>query len=128
MALFEGLWGRLTWATTGRIVDRWHLDSGVRRDREHPETFWIPAAAEKAALAVGDRVRLMFSLRDGWCERMWVKVTEVDRERIVGELLNQPIGIPRLDQGRKVRFRAEHIIDIIDGAEDDLDPGSASAM
>jgi hypothetical protein len=43
VALVEGLGERLVWAATGRIIHRWHLASGVRRNREHPRTVYIPS-------------------------------------------------------------------------------------
>lgn len=125
LALFEGLWGRIAWAATGRIVDRWHLDSGIVRSREHPDTFWIPDEMEKAAIHPGAVVRLMFTMRDGWTERMWVRVTAVSERRLVGTLANYPYGIPRLTYGTKVRFRREHVIDINwPEAEESLGSGS----
>jgi hypothetical protein len=48
---------------------------------------------EKEALEPRDTVRLMFELRDGWCERMWVKVTDVNARCVVSTLVNQPVGI-----------------------------------
>lgn len=112
VALCEGIWGRIVWAATGRIIDRWHLDSGVDRSRMYPDTFWIPDEEEKAALEAGVTVRLMFELKDGWCERMWVKVTDVSAQHVRGTLVNQPAGIPRLNRGDEIKFERDHIIDI----------------
>ena len=50
--------------------------------------------------------------RRNWGERMWVKVIAIKKSHIVGELSNQPIGIPRLYPGDQVKFRRHHIIDI----------------
>jgi hypothetical protein len=112
VALVEGLGQRLVWAATGRIIHRWHLGSGVRRNREHPDTFYIPPEKEREAVVPGMEVKLMFEMKDGWAERMWVTVTAIKRRNLVGELDNLPIGIPRLMPGKKVKFRREHIIDI----------------
>jgi hypothetical protein len=116
-ALSEGLWERITWAATGRVIHRWHLGSGVKRNRQHPETFEIPDDEDKQAIEPGVLVKLMFEMRNSktWFlggERMWVEVVAVKRRRIVGRLINEPLGIPRLDPGDKVRFRRDHIIDI----------------
>jgi len=43
---------------------------------------------------------------------MWVEVVAVQRRHLVGKLLNQPLGIPRLDHGDQVKFKPEHVIDI----------------
>jgi hypothetical protein len=116
-ALSEGLWERITWAATGRVIHRWHLGSGVKRNRQHPETFEIPDDEDKQAIEPGVLVKLMFEMRNSktWFlggERMWVEVVAVKRRRIVGRLINEPLGIPRLYPGDKVRFRRDHIIDI----------------
>lgn len=124
VALVEGLGVRLRWAATGRIIDRWHLGSGVESHREHPNTFWIPSQEEKEAIEPGVMVKLMFRMKDGWVERMWVEVTDVKKRRVVGKLSNDPVGIPRLLPGDKIKFDRDHIIDIDwpDEAEDDGDP------
>jgi hypothetical protein len=31
----------------------WKLDDGVERNRQNPETFWIPSAQEPTRLAAG---------------------------------------------------------------------------
>jgi Uncharacterized protein conserved in bacteria (DUF2314) len=112
VALAEGVWERVVWAATGRIIDRWHLASGVERNREYPETFEIPDEEAKQAIEPGVVVKLMFEMNDGWRERMWVEVVAVQRRHIVGTLRNHPVDIPRLDWGDRVKFERDHIIDI----------------
>jgi hypothetical protein len=117
VALFEGIWGRVVWVATGRIIYRWYLDSGVKRNRKHPESYWIPDEHEKQAIAPGVVVKLMFQIDDLrgrhlWGEGMWVKVLAVEKRRIVGRLLNEPLAIPRLAVGDPVKFKRDHIIDI----------------
>lgn len=120
-ALFEGIWERVLWALTGRILYTWKIDSGVDRNRKCPDTFPIPTEAEKSAIQPGDLVKVIFDMRwpDDWAERMWVKVERVGRRRIKGTLCNTPIGIPRLDSGDKIVFRRKHIIDIDRASGDD---------
>ncbi|MGW2292531.1 DUF2314 domain-containing protein [Streptomyces phaeochromogenes] len=112
VALFDGVWPRLVWAATGRIIDRWHLSSGVEFNRQHPQSFWIPSEEEKQALRPGVTVKLMFDMRDGWGERMWVEIVAVKKRKLVGTLHNQPAGIPRLNHGDRIHFKYHHIIDI----------------
>jgi hypothetical protein len=119
VALFEGLGERIVWALTGRVISRWHLHSGVESHRAHPDTFWIPSEGEKAAIIPGTLVKLMFQMRDGWGERMWVHVDKVGRRRLVGHLHNSPIGMPRLDYGDKIKFRRDDVIDIQLSGEDE---------
>ncbi len=112
VALFEGIWERVVWAATGRIIHRWHIESGVERNREYPETFEIPDEEAKQTIEPGVVVKLLFEMRDGWAERMWVEVVAVKRRHTLGTLTNQPIGIPRLDYGDRVKFKRDHIIEI----------------
>lgn len=118
VALFEGLGERLRWAATGRIIHRWRLSSGVERNREFPDSFWIPGDLEKSELIrPGMDVKLMFEMRskrDSWGERMWVEV--VDEKlggKFVGTLRNQPVGIPRLYAGHSIKFGRDEVIDIM---------------
>jgi hypothetical protein len=112
VALFEGVWDRIVWAATGRLIHRWHLESGVERHLAYPETFEIPAEEDKLAIEPGVVVKLMFQMKDGWGERMWVNVSAVGKRRLTGVLVNRPLGIPRLGDGAKIRFGREHVIDI----------------
>jgi hypothetical protein len=117
VALFEGIRERVLWAGAGRVYDRWHLASGVKRNREHPQTYWIPDEDAKQAIQPGVFVKLMFDTSDlwgrrNWGEGMWVEVVAIRKRHIVGVLRNQPIGIPRLDFGDQVKFKRDHIIDI----------------
>jgi Uncharacterized protein conserved in bacteria (DUF2314) len=111
-ALVEGLGQRLVWAATGRIIYRWHLGSGVRRNRQNPDTFFIPSEKERDAVAPGMEVKLTFEMRDGWGERMWVTVVGLKGRKLIGKLDNMPVGIPRLLAGDEIKFKREHIIDI----------------
>lgn len=64
-ALFDGLGPRIKWTLTGRLILRWHLKSGVKMNRKHPDTFWVPSDEEKAAVQPGTIVKLMFQQSDG---------------------------------------------------------------
>jgi len=112
-AIFDGLGPRIRWALTGRVILRWKLRSGVKQNRLYPTSFWIPSDQEKDAIQPGSVVKLVFEQSDGWGERMWVLVDKVSRRRIIGYLDSNPYDFPRLYPGRKIRFRREHIIDIL---------------
>jgi hypothetical protein len=112
LALFEGLWGRIVWAATGRVIDRWQLGSGVERHRMYPETFWIPTSEERLAIEPGMVVKLMFEMKDGWGERMWVRVWSMNGRHLIGTLVNEPVGIPRLTHGDTIKFNHDHVIDL----------------
>jgi hypothetical protein len=111
VALFEGVFERVAWAATGRIIYRWRLGSGVKRHQADP-AFWIPSEADKADVHPGLAVKLPFLMRDGWVETMWVVVIEVKKRYLVGRLMNTPVDIPRLDRGDIIMFGPDAIIDI----------------
>lgn len=117
IAISEGLWGRLVWAATGRIIYRWRLRNGVKLHEQYPETFWIPNEQVKNDIRPGDRVKLSFGLRGGG-ERMWVEVNEVRGPKLVGTLWNHPAFIPRLYAGDTIKFKRDHIIDVLPPRED----------
>lgn len=112
IAISEGLWDRLVWAATGRIIYRWRLRSGVKSHEKYPDSFWIPSEEAKDAVEPGYLVKLAFDLRGGG-ERMWVKVQAVKGDRFVGTLHNIPAFIPRLFSGDEIKFRRDHIIDLL---------------
>ena len=55
----------------------------------------------KGLIVPGLSVKLMFEMKDGWCERMWVDVKAVKKDRLVGVLCNTPDGIPVYSQGTR---------------------------
>jgi hypothetical protein len=95
----------------GLGIYRWHLGSGVERNRAHPDSFHIPSDQEKALIQPGDIVKLMFDMKGGG-ERMWVVVTSVKGDKLKGYLSNSPAFIPRLESGSRIKFRSHHIIDL----------------
>jgi hypothetical protein len=112
---------RLPWALTECVSAaraKWDLQSGVERNASYPDTFWIPDVDEKESVRPGDTVKLMFETSDDWGERMWIKVEKRRRRGFVGTVSNVPIGIPRLGFGDRVKFMADHIIDIDAGEPD----------
>lgn len=113
VALVEGLGERVFYALEGRLFDRWSLMDGVKQNRLYPSSFWIPDAEERATLQPGDHVKLCFQLREGWGERMWVEVVKSGRRGYVGELINQPMGIAKLNAGDRLRFRPNQVIDLL---------------
>jgi hypothetical protein len=112
IAISEGLWGRLIWAMTGRVIYRWRLRSGVKAHEKSPKTFWIPSEQVKDTVRPGFLVKLAFDLRGGG-ERMWVEVQAVKGNRLVGTLHNTPAWIPRLYAGDRIKFKRDHIIDVL---------------
>jgi hypothetical protein len=92
------------------------LVNGEHMNKKYPTTFHIPSAKEKAALNVGDIVKLGF-IGPGHemdeqlvpnHENMWVKLTGEG----VGVLDSDPVFLP-LVRGQEVRFKPHHILSYI---------------
>ncbi len=113
-ALADGIWPKFQWSLTGRLIYRWRLGDGDQRHRDHPDTFWVPSPQDKAAIEVGDIVKLAFDQTwpGGYGERMWVRITKVGPKKLEGVLRNEPIFIPRLSWNDTIKFERKHIIDI----------------
>jgi len=103
-------WGRWVW-------HRCKIDSGLERHRQHPDSFWVPDAEEKAELRPGDSVKLMWSVKHYAAagERMWVEITHRKGDQLVGRLDNWPVFV-HLRPDETIKF---HVDDIIDYRLDD---------
>ncbi len=109
-------------------VDGWELEDGAQRHREHPKTFWVPAAPRRYLLRRGRLVKLMFriGLRDDAgvetenVERMWVIVTRRLRFGLYeGVLDNDASCTSAMRCGLRVVFEPRHVIQIGDTASED---------
>jgi hypothetical protein len=110
VALRLGLSPRISWAW-GRYV--WHrskVESGLQRHLESPETFEIPDLDLKELIEPGDLVKLAWSVARFPGERMWVRVTHRDGDRLKGDLENSPLYV-HLHPGEQVTFVIDDIID-----------------
>ncbi len=92
----------------------WRLQNVEELNAVHPRSYFIPAAAERAALKPGDIVKLVFFLEDPpagspEAERMWVRVAGREGEVYNGFLDNQPSLIQALQLGDAISFRPEHV-------------------
>lgn len=82
-----------------------------------PYTFFLPSAAEIAAVRTGDQVKLLFDYpqkTEKWAaERMWVTVELIDGDDLMGVLDNHPDEpTSPLKFGDPVRFEKYHILSI----------------
>lgn len=109
--------------------EHWELQSGVTRNEEHPETFWIPDEAVRRSLEVGDFVKVMFEYlhpeeydEENFAgERMWIEVTDSIGPYYIGRLRNGPVCTSdwhNLQFDSEVTFLPEHVIDVDKGGAD----------
>jgi len=114
-------------------LDGWQLESGVARNEMNP-SFEIPPEHERRSVRKGDLVKLLFEIEvlpdpddklssNQIFERMWVKTTGTEGPYYKGVLDNVPIASEESDvlkYGSEVTFLPEHIIDIVDVAEQEV--------
>ncbi|MCW2223240.1 hypothetical protein M2232_006772 [Bradyrhizobium japonicum] len=101
--------------------DGWALRNGVKTNKKHPKTFYIPTEKQRTSLKPTDLAKLGFEILDRYDgeltgERMWVEVTGKVGPYYVGSLRNNPLTRHRhLKWGSPVVFLPEHVIDIVPG-------------
>ena len=93
----------------------WSLENVINIGKECPYTFYLPSGTVLSMLKVGDAVKLMFNCEvendKGWsAERMWVQITERERNSFKGFLDNEPYYIPDIKAGDIVEFSIENIM------------------
>jgi hypothetical protein len=107
-------------------VDGWEVESAVERHQESP-TFAIPDEQERIHLRAGQRAKLLVLFEqeagagsaDGaaerliQCERLWVKVMQVESHSYVGVLESRPISLSVLKAGDQIRFAPEHVAAVL---------------
>ena len=92
-----------------------------------PYTYFLPSAAEIAAVGEGDLVQLVFEyfveIEEWAAERMWVSVTKADDDGLIGTLGNEPYepNAP-VRQGDCIAFARHNIIDIVWKDPDEAPP------
>lgn len=121
VALRLGAFPWIGWYLGKYVWHRAKIESGVERNREYPETFWIPDDEDKRLIQPGDHVRLMWYVPrlEIAGERMWVRVTHRRGDRLVGRLLNDPVCV-FASYDDVVKFHIDDVIDIIVPEEDML--------
>ncbi|MBO3102149.1 DUF2314 domain-containing protein [Cellulomonas fengjieae] len=99
-----------------RRTTPWSLADAGARHAAAPDTFRVPSDAATAALAVGDRAKLVVVPRDGLEERLWVRVTQVGDPELEGVLRSDPVELRGLRAGDTVRFERRHVVAITPAA------------
>lgn len=93
------------------------LIDGIKINVENPDTLHIPSIEEKHSLEIGDFVKLGFTEEGKPIERMWVKITEIskDKEKCVGILDNDPYLLDAIKYDDVVIFSFSNILAILEG-------------
>lgn len=93
----------------------YELDDPRPTQEKAPYTFFLPNTDRLQAVEVGDEVKLIIrAIRGRYrydAERMWVTVTEISDENMIGTLSNFPLDMPQLTLGDTIQFKRYHIID-----------------
>jgi hypothetical protein len=84
---------------------RYTILDAVKMNSEWPD-FRIPTAAEKAGIAVGAAVKVMFVPTDPaiMAEKIWCEVTAVDGANFKATVANHPVFMECLAYGDVVTF------------------------
>ena len=72
----------------------------------------IPTTEQKEKIKIGDLVKLLFTDKDGYVERMWVEVLEKEHDIFKGLLRNDAIEFDDLNEGKTLYFHSNHIYEI----------------
>lgn len=100
--------------------DHYELDNGEEINREYPDSFWIPEKEAREAIEPGDILKLIFRMEEKngsdevSVERMWVEVTNKQRDFYIGTLDNDPSGSECVKCGQTVYFQSCHVIAIFE--------------
>lgn len=109
-------WPRPVYDLWRRMLGSYTIDDPRPIAEEARYTFLLPTENQLLALRAGDLSKLIFrSHRGGWewdAERMWVTITSVEGEALVGTLDNVPFDMPQLKIGAAIAFRRSDIIDL----------------
>jgi len=93
-----------------------HKNISLKNPPRGLKTFELPCNEELVRLRKGSLVQLIFG--GNYNERMWVKITKKNAVTIKGgqtfegKLMNTPFTTGKLHWGSKVKFNANHVIDI----------------
>lgn len=116
--LWLGMWTKIK-KPFYNLYRRWFgtylLDDPRPIHKSAPYTYYLPSKARQESVTVGDSVQLIFAgnptgLKFG-AERMWVDVTHVTSDFVLGNLANTPMDMPQLKLGQEIQFQPFHIID-----------------
>lgn len=75
----------------------------------------IPATDQIGKLKTGDFVKMLFTDKDGYVERMWVEVIEHNDNIFKGLLRNDAIELEGLNEGKTIYYHSNDMYDIDSG-------------
>lgn len=93
-----------------------HIENVKKLHRKFPRHFQIPYKVELDVLEAGDLVKLIFVPENKYeksnSERLWVKITSIDKKIIKGTLDNTPDYLKTIFYGDKIAFKRKNIASI----------------
>ena len=98
-----------------KLWGKYEIDDPRPTKAESPYTFYLPDEDRLRAIEIEDSVKIILrSIPQGIeydAERMWINVTDVDGEDLIGTLDNHPFDMPQLQAGDVIKFKLWNIID-----------------
>ena len=78
------------------------------KHNEHPDTFWVPSQKELDEIVESQYVKICENH-----ERFWVKITEVDGEKLIGRVDNDLVNEHSFKCDDLVEFEKRNIMNIL---------------
>jgi len=97
-----------------------YLEDVIEKNKQFPRTFLIPTQEEIDKLDIGDLIKLVFVMKKpqgNGCraEKMWVRVTDIQKDKFTGMLDNDPYYLKSIKAGHIITFKAINIACIYGG-------------
>jgi uncharacterized protein YegJ (DUF2314 family) len=94
----------------------WYLEKAHKLVEEHPNTFSKPSKEVLEPLEKGHKAKLIFNFKNEdpgnpSSEQLWVEILLVQKDRLLGQLEDDPKYIQDLKCGEIIEFEECHILD-----------------
>lgn len=95
-----------------KLSDAYGID-GVKRNKEHPDTFQIPGDTACRGLSIGAFAKIGMDQPKRGGERFWVQITEITPTGYVGRVDNNLVIYPEFDGKTLITFEPEHVLGVL---------------
>ena len=97
------------------MTKSWHLEEAQTLFEEQPTTFTKPSKQALEPLEKGHKAKLSFKFDNEEpgipsSEHLWIEILMVDRNKLLGQLEDDPKYIQDLQRGEIIEFEERHIL------------------
>ena len=98
------------------MTKSWTIQEAQELATEFPATFKKPSIEALEPLEKGHKAKLSFKFNNDEpgipsSEHLWIEILMVDRDKLLGQLEDDPKYIQDLQRGEIIEFEERHIID-----------------